>query len=83
MSDSAGRASDSVADLQRLIRWEESGGVWEVATRGPVGTTFALLRCDAGEEMDRFTTTDRATLAYAEGRTRSDHPAPSRPNRDG
>jgi hypothetical protein len=46
---------DRVAELQR---WQDSGAVWEVISRKGPSVTVALLRCDGGEEMDRFTSDD-------------------------
>lgn len=46
---------DRVAELQR---WQDSGAVWQVLSRNSRGLTVALLRCDGGEEVDRFTTDD-------------------------
>ncbi len=43
---------DRVAELQR---WQDSGAVWEVITRKGRSVTIGLLRCDGGEEVDRFT----------------------------
>jgi hypothetical protein len=52
-----------VSDLERLLRWEKSGGTWRV--RGGTGSlTVALCRCDGGEEVDRFASTDPALLRY-------------------
>lgn len=53
--------SDRVAELQR---WEDSGAVWSVVARRPARVTVALLRCDAGEEVDRFTSDDPRLLDY-------------------
>ena len=44
--------SDRVAELQR---WEDAGAVWSVVSRRNGRVTVALLRCDGGEEVDRFT----------------------------
>lgn len=52
---------DRVAELQR---WEDSGAVWSVVSRTADRLTVALLRCDGGEEVDRFTSTDPAVLAF-------------------
>jgi hypothetical protein len=53
--------SDRVAELQR---WEDSGAVWSVVSRRNGRVTVALLRCDGGEEVDRFTSDDPRLLAY-------------------
>ena len=44
--------TDRVAELQR---WELSGAVWSIVSRKQDRVTVALLRCDGGEEVDRFT----------------------------
>lgn len=46
---------DYVAELRR---WEDAGAVWEVVAETTSGVTVALLRCDGGEEVDRFTSDD-------------------------
>ena len=50
--------------LARLRRWEESGATWRVLVRTPDSVEIALLTCDAGEEVDRLRTTDRAVLDH-------------------
>jgi hypothetical protein len=52
---------DRVAELQR---WEDSGAVWSVVSRRQDRVTIALLRCDGGEEVDRFTSEDPLLLEY-------------------
>ena len=52
---------DRAAELQR---WQDSGPVWEVISRKGDGVTVALLRCDGGEEVDRFTSDDPRLLAF-------------------
>jgi hypothetical protein len=52
---------DRVAELQR---WQDSGAVWEVISRKGGGVTVALMRCDGGEEVDRFTSDDPRLLAF-------------------
>ncbi|WP_167759363.1 hypothetical protein [Mycobacterium sp. PS03-16] len=52
---------DRVAELQR---WQDSGAVWSVVTRSADRVTIALLRCDGGEEVDRFTSGDSALLRF-------------------
>ena len=53
--------TDRVAELQR---WEDSGGIWSVVSRKVDRATIALLRCDGGEEVDRFTSDDQRVLDY-------------------
>ncbi|KWX20248.1 MULTISPECIES: hypothetical protein [Mycolicibacterium] len=64
-------SEDRVADLQR---WEDSGGHWQVIARTKDGLTVALLRCDGGEEVDRFTSIDPSLLDYVGGRSSSQEP---------
>lgn len=56
---------DFVAELRR---WEDSGAVWEVVARTNRGLTIALVRCDGGEEADRFTSDDPLLLRFVEDR---------------
>lgn len=58
--------------VDALIRWEASGGVWRVLARGPSGVSVALLRCDAGEEVDRIASDRTDWLAYLTDREGSD-----------
>ncbi|WP_193043704.1 hypothetical protein [Mycolicibacterium baixiangningiae] len=50
--------------VEELKRWQDSGALWTVVSRTPGGVTIALLRCDGGEEVDRFDSTDPALLHY-------------------
>lgn len=59
-------------DVDRLRRWEDSGGIWQVLARAADGLQIALLTCDAGEEIDRFASADPALRAYVADRRRSD-----------
>ncbi|MEO7754386.1 MAG: hypothetical protein ABIS35_13330, partial [Terracoccus sp.] len=59
-------------DLLRVIRWEVAGGVWQVLSHSERSALVSLCRCDAGEEVERFTSTDPALLAHLAGRARSD-----------
>jgi hypothetical protein len=60
---------DRIAELQR---WQESGARWEVLARKSDSVTVALLRCDGGEEMDRFTSDDPRLLAFIGDRRNSE-----------
>ncbi|MDV3126626.1 hypothetical protein M1247_17020 [Mycobacterium sp. 21AC1] len=62
---------DRVADLQR---WEDSGAHWQVLARTHQGLTVALLRCDGGEEVDRFTSADPRLLEFIGSRRSSEDP---------
>ena len=60
---------DRIAELQR---WEDAGAVWRVIGRGAGAVTVALLRCDAGEEVGRFTSDDPHLLAFVGDRDGSE-----------
>jgi hypothetical protein len=48
-----------------LLRWQDSGAVWEVLARSADSVTIGLLRCDGGEEVvDRFSSDDPRLLAF-------------------
>jgi hypothetical protein len=55
---------DRVAEL---VRWEDAGATWQVVSRTARGVTIALMRCDGGEEVDRFSSDDPRLLAYVDG----------------
>jgi hypothetical protein len=55
---------DRTAELQR---WQDSGAVWEVIARTSDSVTVGLLRCDGGEEVDRFTSDDPRLIAFVGG----------------
>lgn len=59
---------DRVAELQR---WQDAGAVWEVISRTEQTVTIGLLRCDGGEEVDRFTSHDPRLLAFIGDRLNS------------
>jgi hypothetical protein len=59
---------DRVAELQG---WQDAGAVWEVISRKDRSVTVALLRCDGGEEVDRFTSDDPRLLEFIGDRLRS------------
>ena len=61
-------SNNPVAVLQR---WEEAGAHWAVIDRHPGSVTVGLYRCDGGEEVDRFTSTDLALLDYVRHRDSS------------
>ena len=52
---------DFVAELRR---WEDSGASWRVVAKSRRGVTIALMRCDGGEEADRFTSDDAKLLDF-------------------
>jgi hypothetical protein len=55
-----------------LQRWQDSGAVWEVISHRGDAVTVALLRCDGGEEVDRFTSDDSQLLAFIGDRRSSE-----------
>ena len=60
--------SDPSADLAALLRWEATGGTWEVERRRPGWVEVALLTCDGGQEMGRIASSSYDLVAYvAEG----------------
>lgn len=60
-----GTDRDYVAELSR---WEDAGAVWEIVADTARGLTIALLRCDGGEEVDRFTSKDPRLRAFVDRR---------------
>ena len=54
--------------LDDLRRWEEFGGVWEIAARRGDVRVLSLLRCDGGEEVSRLTSDDADLRAYVDER---------------
>lgn len=59
---------DTVSDdpVEILKRWTDSGAHWKVAYRVGDAVTIGLFRCDGGEEVDRFTSSDARLLRYLE-----------------
>jgi hypothetical protein len=70
----SGSAPGSAVSVLR--RWEDSGGVWRVLSRSAAHVDVALCTCDAGEEMDRLTSTDPVVLDFIGVRSGSDDPPP-------
>lgn len=68
------RADSSSSAVEVLQRWEDSGGVWRVVSRSGGRTEVSLLTCDAGEEMDRLTSSDPALRDFVGSRDGSDEP---------
>jgi uncharacterized protein YeaO (DUF488 family) len=64
--DSGRNADDSRlgADLERVQRWQDANGTWQVIGHPRKRATVALCRCDGGEEVDRFVSADPLLLAY-------------------
>ena len=59
-------------DVERLQRWERSGGIWRVMGRSPDGVLAVELETCAGEPMEQFTSDDPELAAYIGDRTMSD-----------
>ncbi|KUI21994.1 hypothetical protein AU195_06740 [Mycobacterium sp. IS-1496] len=57
--------------VEELQRWEDSGAVWTVVSRSADRVTVALLRCDGGEEVDRFVSSDPDLLRFVGDRSDS------------
>ena len=55
---------DGCRSGRRTERWQDSGAVWEVISRHGDTLTVALMRCDGGEEVDRFTSDDPRLLEF-------------------
>ncbi|MBY4574541.1 hypothetical protein [Gordonia paraffinivorans] len=58
--------------LDELRRWEDLGASWRVVHRDSGGVTVALLRCDGGEEVDRFHSDDTEIIAHIGDRLSSE-----------
>jgi hypothetical protein len=52
--------------VAELTRWQESGATWQVIARTRRGVAVALMRCDGGEEVDRFTSSDPRLLEFVD-----------------
>jgi hypothetical protein len=52
--------------VAELARWQDAGATWQLVALTAHGVTIALLRCDGGEEVDRFTSDDPRLLAFVE-----------------
>ena len=59
-------------DVERLQRWERSGGIWRVMGRSPDGRLAVELETCAGEPMEQFTSEDPELAAYIGDRDMSD-----------
>lgn len=60
--DVAGR--EPSADLAALLRWEATGGTWEVSRLRAGWAEVVLLSCDAGQEMGRIPSSAADLVAY-------------------
>lgn len=50
--------------IERLERWTAHGGTCQLIETGPDRAEIVLCRCDGGEEVERFTSSDPAVLAW-------------------
>ncbi|MEP6814576.1 MAG: hypothetical protein ABI873_03370 [Marmoricola sp.] len=64
--------SNLTESVVALLRWELAGGVWRVLDRHEDVVTIGLFSCDAGEEMDRFTSADEQLLAIVDEQNSSE-----------
>jgi hypothetical protein len=64
--------SNLTESVATLLRWELAGGVWRVLGRDRDEVTIGLFSCNAGEEMDRFTSTDEKLIAVVDERSISE-----------
>jgi hypothetical protein len=71
-TDANTRVDEPVTDLDRVRRWQDLGGIWRVLARHGDRVTISLCRCDAGEEMERLTSTNPAVLEFLGDRDASD-----------
>jgi hypothetical protein len=66
--DDAGRSGPDL--VEALRRWEVFGAVWRVLGQEATGVTVGLFRCDAGEEVSRFTSAEPELLEFLDERAR-------------
>ncbi|MDT5339862.1 MAG: hypothetical protein QOD90_5367 [Mycobacterium sp.] len=62
---------ESMADrdyVAELVRWHDAGATWQVVAQTSHGVTIALMRCDGGEEVDRFSSNDPRLLEFVRDR---------------
>ncbi len=57
-------ATHPSAELASLLRWEATGGTWDVSRWRPDWVEVALLSCDAGQEMGRIASSAADLIAY-------------------
>ncbi|HET9872474.1 MAG TPA: hypothetical protein VFP89_07760 [Propionibacteriaceae bacterium] len=49
--------------MNRLQRWTDFGGTWQVVSQNQDAVTISLCRCDGGEEVERLTSANPNLLA--------------------
>jgi hypothetical protein len=52
--------------VAELVRWQDAGATWQVVAHTSRGLTIALMRCDGGEEVDRFSSNDPRLLEFVQ-----------------
>ena len=53
-------------DLQRMLRWRDSGATWRVLAIRDGAVTISLCRCDdESEEVGRLVSTEPDLIAFA------------------
>lgn len=52
------------SEREKLERWQEFGGVWQVVAADTHEATVSMCRCDGGEEVERLTTRDPDLLRW-------------------
>ena len=62
VTEASQAGSGSPRDI--LLRWEESGGVWQVMSETTSSVTISLLTCTGDEEVDRLVSDDPDLLAF-------------------
>jgi hypothetical protein len=50
--------------LEDLLRWTDSGGLWELVSMHDDRVVLDLVTCTGGEVAGRVDSTDEALLAY-------------------
>ncbi len=53
--------------VAELVRWQDAGATWQVVAQTSHGVTIAMMRCDGGEEVDRFSSNDPGLLEFVQG----------------
>jgi hypothetical protein len=59
------------APVEKLRRWELSGGTWRVVHRSDTHAVVDLCAC-TGERMERVSSSDRGLLEYLTSRPEAD-----------
>jgi hypothetical protein len=67
-----GQAPGPWSAVAVLQRWQDFGATWRVVSRTASGVTFALCRCDGGEEVERLSCADPELIGWLGGRTSSE-----------